>query len=170
MYRTKTYIAADWTGDQNAIIQLHKWNNDKRLTLSFTDAHDLTQSNDSSLNCSIKASLKKRIDVSKTFVLIVGKNTANLRSGSCSFCNSYNSWTEACARGYSVDKRSYIDYECAKAIEAGIKLVVLYNACSVDKDKCPSAIRSMGIHIAMRYKKDGTEYWDYSAVRDALEK
>lgn len=170
MYRTKTYIAADWTGDHDAVEQLHKWNDNRNLILSFTDAHDLTQSNDSSLNCSIKASLKKRMDVSKTFVLIVGKNTAKLRSGSCSLCNSYNSWTEACARGYWVDKRSYIDYECTKAIEAGIKLVVLYNACSIDKEKCPVSIRNIGTHVAMCYKKDGVEYWNYSAVRDALEK
>ena len=71
VYRTKTYIAADWTGDKGAVEQLHKWNDNKYLTLSFTDAHDLTQSSDSSLNCSIKSSLKKRMDVSKTFVLIV---------------------------------------------------------------------------------------------------
>ena len=24
-YRTKTYIAADWTGDKNAVDQLYKW-------------------------------------------------------------------------------------------------------------------------------------------------
>lgn len=58
-YRTKTYIAGDWTEDKDAIDQLHKWNDNKYLTLSFTDAHDLTQAKDSSLNCSIKSSLKK---------------------------------------------------------------------------------------------------------------
>lgn len=170
IYRTKTYIAADWTGDNDAVEQLHKWNDNKYLTLSFTDAHDLTQSSDSSLNCSIKSSLKKRMDVSKTFVLIVGASTAKLRSGSCSLCGSYNNWTGACARGYWVDKRSYIEYECDKAIEAGIKIVVLYNACTVDKDKCPSIMRNKGTHAAMCYRKDGKEYWNYSAVKEALEK
>lgn len=169
VYRTKTYIAADWTDDSDAIEQLHKWNNNKHLTLSFTDAHDLTQARDTSLNCSIKSSLKNRMDISKTFVLIVGKKTIKLRSGSCSLCGSYNSWTGACARGYRVDKRSYIEYECDKAVEAGIKIVVLYNACSVDKDKCPSSVRNKGTHIAMCYRKDGQEYWNYCAVRGALE-
>ena len=28
-YRTKTYIAADWDGDKNAIDQLHTWNDGK---------------------------------------------------------------------------------------------------------------------------------------------
>ena len=32
-YRTKTYIAGDWTEDKDAIDQLHKWNNNKYLTL-----------------------------------------------------------------------------------------------------------------------------------------
>lgn len=26
-YRTKTYIAADWDGDKNAVEQLYKWKN-----------------------------------------------------------------------------------------------------------------------------------------------
>ncbi len=26
-YRTKTYIAGDWTGDKTAIVQLYKWKN-----------------------------------------------------------------------------------------------------------------------------------------------
>lgn len=167
-YRTKTYIAGDWTEDKDAIDQLHKWNDNKYLTLSFTDAHDLTQAKDSSLNCSIKSSLKKRLDVSKTFVLIVGKYTKGLRSGSCQYCNSYNSWLAYCARGHSVDMRSYIDYECDKAVEADIKIVVLYNACTVDKNKCPDALKYKGKHVAMCYRKDGKEYWDYQAVKDAL--
>ena len=52
-YRTKTYIAGDWTGDKSAIDQLHKWNDSKFWGLTFNDAHDITQANDGSLNCSI---------------------------------------------------------------------------------------------------------------------
>ena len=28
-YRTRTYIAADWSGDYDAVEQLHKWNSSK---------------------------------------------------------------------------------------------------------------------------------------------
>ena len=42
MYRTRTYIAADWDGDIDAVNALHNWNNGKKWSLSFTDAHDLT--------------------------------------------------------------------------------------------------------------------------------
>ena len=69
-YRTKTYIAGDWTGDKDAIDKLYQWNTSKYWSLSFTDAHDLTKAKDSSLNCTIKRSLKVRMDASKTFVLI----------------------------------------------------------------------------------------------------
>ena len=62
-YRTKTYIAADWDGDINAINKLHEWNDGEKWSMSFTDAHDLTQAHDDSLNCSIKASLAIRMDV-----------------------------------------------------------------------------------------------------------
>ena len=89
-YRTKTYIAADWDGDKNAIDQLHTWNDGKKWSLSFTDAHDLTQARDNSLNCSIKASLATRMDASKTFVLIVGSGTKSRRAGECTYCSNYD--------------------------------------------------------------------------------
>ena len=169
-YRTKTYIAGDWTGDKNAIDKLYEWNNSKKWSLSFVDAHDLTQARDGSLNCSIKSSLKKRMDVSKRFVLIVGSDTAQLTAGSCSYCGSYSGRTGLCSRGHSVDKRSYIEYECDKAVEAGIKIVVLYNRTQVTKHKCPEAVRYKGNHVAMIYRGiDGKYYWDYNAVKKALD-
>lgn len=168
-YRTKTYIAAEWDGDKAAVEQLHKWNDDKRLNLSFTDAHELMQARDSSLNCSIKKSLGQRLNDSKTFVLIVGNNTKTVRSGSCQYCNSKNTYTQSCARGYSVDNRSYIEYECEKAIQDGLKIVVLYHAATVNKSKCPDAVRYIGTHVAMRSYQNGQYIWNYEAVKSALD-
>lgn len=167
-YRTRTYIAADWDGDKDAVEQLHKWKDSKYWSLSFTDAHDLTQARDSSLNCSIKSSLATRLDASKTFVLIVGSNTKTVRSGSCQYCGSKNSGTGACTRGHSVDNRSYIEYECDKAVRDGLNIVVLYNAATVNKSKCPDAVKNVGTHTAMCYYENGTYYWDYQAVKTAL--
>jgi len=168
VYRTKTYIAGDWDGDKDAIDQLHKWNDSNFWSLSFTDAHDLTQARDGSLNCSIKSSLAIRLDASKTFVLIVGSTTKTVKSGSCQYCDSYNSWTGSCARRYSVDLRSYVEYECEKASREGLKIVALYNAASVDKSRCPDAVKNTGTHVAMCLFKDGNYYWDYQAVKNAL--
>lgn len=86
VYRTRTYIAADWDGDRDVVEQLHKWNDSNYWGLSFPDAHDLQQSRDSSLPCSIKSSLKKRMDGSKRFVLIVGDSTNSVTKGSCQYC------------------------------------------------------------------------------------
>lgn len=170
MYRTRTYIAGDWDNDRDAVDQLYRWNNNKLLSLSFTDAHDLTSSNDGSLNCSIKSSLKKRMDASKTFVLIVGNKTNTVTAGGCQLCGSYNSYTYSCSRGHHVDYRSYIKYECDKALEAGIKIVVLYNDTIVSKSKCHEAVRYTGTHVAMVYRgHDGKYYWDYNAVKKAIE-
>jgi hypothetical protein len=167
-YRTKTYIAADWDGDRDAVEQLYKWKNNNYLSLDFHDAHDLTQARDSSLNCSIKSSLATRLDASKTFVLIVGNKTKTVKSGSCQFCDSKNSWTGACARGYFVDNRSYIEYECEKAVRDGLNIVVLYNATTINKTQCPDAVKYIGTHTAMCYYENGQYHWDYQAVKSAL--
>ena len=117
-YRTRTYIAAEWDGDNDAVQQLHKWNNSNYFSLSFTDAHDLQQARDGSLNCSIKRSLAERLD--------------------------------------------------EKAVRDGLKIVVLYNAATVDKSKCPEAVKYVGTHKAMCYYQNGQYYWDYQAVKSAL--
>ena len=165
-YRTRVYIAADWDEDKDAVDQLHYWNESGYYNLSFTDAHDLMQARDSSLNCSIKRSLKARMDASKTFVLIVGDKTASLRSGSCTYCPSKNSFGNYCARGYTLDQRSYIEYECDQAIEAGIKIVVLYNSWQVDRNKCPQVLRARGIHIPMR---SWNHMWNYKEIKMAIQ-
>lgn len=168
VYRTKTYIAGDWDGDSNAIDQLRKWNDGNCWSLSFTDAHDITQSSDASLNCSIKKSLATRMDASKTFVLVVGDNTNNLRSGSCSYCGSYSGYFHSCSRGHQTSLKSYVEYECDKAVRDGLKIVVLYNSPSVKKSQCPEVLRAKGYHVPMQKWENGKLYWDYQSVRDAL--
>ena len=169
VYRTRTYIAADWDGDRDVVEQLHKWNDSNYWGLSFPDAHDLQQSRDSSLPCSIKSSLKKRMDGSKRFVLIVGDATDTVTKGSCQYCGSYDSGTSSCDRLHSIDYRSYIKYECDKAVEAGIDIVVLYNSARVTRSKCPLKVRFEGNHVPMKCLKDGVLKWDYDAVKKALQ-
>lgn len=170
VYRTKTYIAADFDNDKDGVEILHKWNESNHWSLHFKDAHELQQSYDSSLYCSIKSSLKMRMDASKTFILIVGDKTNNVTKGGCQNCGSYNSWNKSCGRGYSIDYRSYIKYECDEAVKAGIKIVVLYNKTQVDKSLCPDAVKNFGNHQRMYYKGvDGKYYWDYQGVKNAIE-
>lgn len=169
VYRTKTYIAGDWTGDEGLIQQLYKWNDSNYWALHFVDAHDLTQARDTSLPCTIKRSLSERLDVSKTFVLVVGRQTDLLTKGGCQLCASYNSWNQSCARRNSIDYRSYIQYECEKADRDGLRIVVIYNYASIQRDKCPSTLRYKGTHINGYYKgADGDYYWNYQQIKDAI--
>ncbi len=165
--RIYTYIAGDWDHDKNAVDILEYWR--KQSKLKYLNAHDTKTAYDDSLNCSIKKSLKARIDISKRFVLIVGNHTDSVTAGGCQLCPSYNSYWKYCARGYSVDYDSFIKYECKKADEAyaeGVmSIIVLYNSTSVNKYLCPEALRYLGYHIPMIYKGyDGKLYWDYNAI------
>ena len=166
-YRTRTYIAADFDNENDvaAVERLRKWNDSDHWSLSFTDAHDLQTSRDSSLFCSIKASLKERMDHSMRFILIVGENTSTLTKGGCQYCSSYNSYLKHCAKGYAVDYRSYIKYECEKALEAGIDIIVIYNSTTIDKSKCPYVLQSVGSHIPLYHYRNGSYYWNYQTIK-----
>lgn len=167
-YRTKTYIAGDWTGDENLISNLKFWNESSRWSLSYSDAHELTQARDTSLPCSIKKSLEERLDASKTFVLVVGEHTESLTKGGCRHCGSY-SIIGGCHRSGTVDHRSFIEYECEYAVRNHLKIVVLYNGCKVMRNRCPEAIRREGLHIPAIYRgADGKPYWDVDGISSAI--
>jgi len=168
-YRTKTYIAGDWTGDKDLIDTLYKWNDGDKWALSFVDAHDLIQARDTSLPCSIKRSLWERLEVSKTFVLIVGEKTNSLTKGSCQYCGYYSSFSGKCSHNMAVDYRSFIQYECQKADRDGIKIVVLYNSTIMNKSRCPDVLKNKGQHIAALYRgSDGKYHWDYQSIKKAI--
>ena len=180
VYRTCTYIAGDWTGDSNLIEKLHEWNKNDSLGLSFVDVHDLTQSRDTSNPCSIKQSLRKRLNVTKTFVLIVGSGTNSLTKGSCRYCSNYVNLgfiAPYCKTGGQIDNRSFIDYECEMALKdfkAGLikKIVVIYNGClSTMSSRCPSILRKVeGVTYlgSDRIGTDGKRYWNYTAIKNAI--
>lgn len=172
VYRTRTYIAGDWTGDKEAIDQLYKWKNSNYWSLDFIDAHDLTQSSDSSLYCSIKASLRERLNRSKTFILIVGDHTTAITKGNCVNCRNYvPSYLGGpkCSNGNSISLKSYINYECDKAINDELKIIVLYNKTYINKSLCPDQLRDIGTHVAMK-KRDfyGNVTWNYESVRKTI--
>lgn len=170
--RTRTYIAADWDGDRDLVDQLHRWNDSDYWGLHFPDAHELMQSRDTSKACSIKESLRKRLECSKTFVLIVGDSTCYVTKGSCRFCPSYNSYTKHCARGRGVDNLGFVQYECRYtwSHQAVMRIVVLYNSAIVNRNKCPVLLRNVGVHVpALHFDSRLGRAWDYQAVRRAIE-
>lgn len=163
-YRTKTYIAADWDHDKDAIDKLYQWKNSEFFSLDFVDAHEYTQARDTSLYCSIKRSLKERLDRSKTFVLIVGEYTNKVRAGSCQYCSFDNIYGNYCKKGYYLSYKSYIEYECEEAVKANMNIVVLYNSSWVNKNLCPEILRDKGYHLPMIKNF----MWDYQSVKNVL--
>ena len=180
--RTRTYIAGEWDGDSDAIDQIYKWNEGDRWNLHFVDAHGFKQCYDSSMPCTIKDSLSDRLGRSKTFVLVVGRNTATTRKGSCSYKDCGNRWYSYTQSKYicnvvgkTYSTESFIDYECRMAYYAWLrnemKIVVLYNAASVDKSKCPELLRTVGTHKEMKSYNSyyGRYIFDYNKVKQAIE-
>ena len=182
-YRTRTYLAGEWDGDSDAIEQIYKWNEGDKWSLHFVDAHGFKQCYDSSMPCTIKVSLSERMGRSKTFALVVRNNTASARKGSCAYYNcsnkqfNYYIGTYTCnVVGKNYSSESFIDYECRLAYEAWrrgeMKIVVLYNAVSVNKSKCPQILRNLNVpHVAMKsYNSFWGDYrYDYNKVRKAIE-
>ena len=163
-YRTKTYIAGDWDNDKDVVDQLIKWNDSDYWGLSFNNAHDLTKARDDSLPCSIKSSLAERLDASKTFVLIIGSETKSRRAGECNYCKILFNCTQ------NKSNKSYIEYECDKAIRDEIKIVVIYKAATVDKSKCLDSIKYSGTHIALYNIVNGKYELNYQEIKSAIEK
>ena len=171
IYRTKTYLAGDWTGDADLIGKLQEWNKSDYWNLHFVDAHELTQSSDTSKPCSIKKSLSERLNASKTFILIVGKNTINLTKGSCRYCDSYLAAFSTCLSGNTISNKSFIEFECDKAVRDGLRIIVIYNYLHVYKDKCPEILRNIGEHINGYYEtNEGKRYWNYSKIKELINK
>ena len=180
MARTRTYIAGEWDGDSDAIEQIYNWNEGNKWNFHFVDAHGFKQCYDSSMPCTIKDCLSERMGRTKTFVLVVGNNTKSTRKGSCAYqdCGnksfSFMTGTYTCTvLGKTYSTESFIDYECRLAYRyrADIKIVVLYNAASVDKSKCPEILRGVGVHKEMKsYNTTWGRYmYDYNKVRKAIE-
>lgn len=164
--REYVYLAGDWDHDKEIVTKIQEWNEDPSRCLKFKDVHKLMQSKDESLNCSIKASLSKRLNLSHTFVLVVGNNTNSVRAGSCFYCDSY--YNNRCYHGYGVSFESFIEYECKKAVNDGLRIVVIYNSDKIDKSKCPEIVRYKGKHIVAYYYFNDKCYWNYTEIKNAI--
>lgn len=181
-YRTRTYLAGDWTGDADAIEQLYSWNEGDKWSFHFTDAHSNYNCYDSSMPCTIKDSLSERLRRSKVFVLVVGNDTKTTRKGSCVYQNCSNRYFDFYSNQYKCkvigkhySTTSFIDYECEMAHKAYLrgemKIIVLYNAAFVDKSKCPEILQGIGTHKEMKSYNDLLKkyVYDYSKVKTAIE-
>lgn len=169
MARTRTYIAADWENDKSVVDKLRQLNDNDYFRLDFVDAHEYKQAKDTSLFCSIKKSLSERLNGSKNFILIVSSTTDTRRSGSCQYCYRYNSLSRTCRAGGHVDFRSYIQYECEKAVRDNMKIIVIYKSSRLETHLCPEILKNRGKHVpAYMYDVNHNLCWNVKGMTDAI--
>lgn len=77
-YRNKVYVAFDGDNDIGYFDLMKAWDKNPNFDFKLHDAHDLESARDSSLESTIKASLSRRFQDSKCFVLLVGEHTKYL--------------------------------------------------------------------------------------------
>jgi len=105
------------------------------------------------------------MDNCKLFIIVIGNKTNIVTKGCCYNCSLYRKYYERCEINKIQVNKSYLDFECDRAkrdYDKGyIKILVLYNASSVDRSKCPEGIRWIGKHVEMKTYGE----WDYNKVK-----
>ena len=77
-YRNKVYVAFDADSDIRYYRLMCAWKQSDRTDFNFHNAHDLRQARDTSLEATIKRSLRERLRNSKVFVVLIGDKTRYL--------------------------------------------------------------------------------------------
>lgn len=124
-YRNKTYVAFDADNDIRYYWLMRAWTQSDHTEFNFYDAHDLKQARDTSLESSIKRSLRDRILNSKIFVVLIGENTRYLYK--------------------------FVRWEIEQAISLDLPIIVvnLNGLRQMDENRCPPLLRShLCVHIS----------------------
>ncbi len=122
-YRNKTYICFDGDEDIRYYRLMTAWKANDNSSFNFHNAHDLNTARDNSQEESIKRQLRARFANSKTFVVLIGKKTKNLRK--------------------------FVKWEMEVALRLGLPIIAVNLDGSRRKTAlCPPAIRDeLAVHI-----------------------
>jgi len=77
-YRNKVFVSFDGDNDIHYYRLTKAWKQNDRTDFNFNDAHDIKQARDTSLEVTIKRSLRDRLLNSKIFVILIGERTRYL--------------------------------------------------------------------------------------------
>lgn len=128
-YRNKTYVCFDGDSDIHYYRLMQAWHQSDHSTFSFYNAHDLNYARDSSLEYSIKAQLRTRLQNSKSLVVLIGANTRYLHK--------------------------FVRWEMEQALDLDLPIIAvnLNGLRSQDSDRCPPVIRdALAVHISFNAK------------------
>lgn len=137
-YRNKTYVCFDGDNDIHYYRLMQAWHQNDNSSFSFYNAHDINHSRDSSLESSIKAKLRIRLQNTKIFVVLIGSNTRYL--------HKFVKW----------------EMEQALSLKLPIIAVNLNGNRAQDPDRCPPIIQNaLAVHISFnaRILQHALEHW-----------
>jgi hypothetical protein len=129
VYRNKVFVSFDGDQDIRYYRLMLAWKQSDHTSFNFNNAHELQQSRDSSLETSIKASLRYRLQNSKVFLLIVGRNTKYLYK--------------------------FVRWEIEQALNLRMPIIAanINGIRHLDVENCPPLLRdSLSIHVSFNSK------------------
>ena len=163
-YTNKTYVAFDADNDIRYYRLMQAWKQNDNTSFNFYDAHDLTNIMSWSSEESIKASLRKRLESTKVFVLLVGERTK--------YHQKFVKWEieQAVARDLpiivvNINGKRYKDDElCPGVLDAELALHVSFNQKIIEK-----ALNNWeGLHQQYRRGGNSGAYRYNNEVYDSL--
>lgn len=98
------YISADYSeldGDRDVVCELHKWGDDNKHIVEFTDlamvkSGSVSDEDDCRI-CDLKAEFNRQINKSSYVIFVVGNKTASRTAGNaCNRANSYSAINTSC--------------------------------------------------------------------------
>lgn len=127
-YRSRTYIAFDGDNDMHYYRLMTAWSENERLSLNFSNAHDLNTARDSSQEESIKRQLRERFANSNLFIVLIGQNTRYLTK--------------------------FVKWEIETAIRLGLPIIgVNLNGSRRQDELCPPTMReTLAVYVPFREK------------------
>lgn len=124
-YRNKTYVAFDGDRDIRYYYLMKAWHDNQNMSFNLYDAHELSQSRDSSLEASIKANLRTRMLNAKNFIILIGEGTRYLYK--------------------------FVRWEIELALNLGMPItaVNLNGLRQMDSDRCPPLLKdALALHVS----------------------
>lgn len=128
-YRNKVFVSFDGDNDINYYRLMLAWKQSDHTTFNFYNAHDVSSARDTSLEETIKRSLRLRLKETKVFVLLVGKSTKYLYK--------------------------FVKWEIEQALAMGLPIICvnLNGTRHQDATNCPAVLRGeLAMHVSFNTK------------------
>lgn len=149
-YRNKTYVCFDADNDIHYYRLMQAWKQNDNTEFDFYNAHELNRLLPTSSEDTIKRKLRERLLNTKTFIVLIGKQTQ--------FLYRFVRW----------------EMEQALSLNLPIVAVNLNGKRRMDSERCPAIIRNeLAIHVSfnakiIQYSLEHWEFWHYDYKKKGI--